>query len=110
MKCPKGWENCQICKVKFNPWLLYNERIRDNIQWENLLLESIMYFFLFIWFGWWGFLIGYTFIYLMTMNGSIVYESDFTPQEPRKKIRICKCEKGYICYYCANNIIVEKYL
>ena len=54
---------------KDNPWLLYNERIRDFIRWYELgwIIVSFTFFYL-VW-GWWGILFAVILDWLNHLEG-----------------------------------------
>lgn len=93
VKCPK----CESGEHTYNPWLLYNEKISDFIQWKEVGVLFVIWTFAYA-IGGLILSIPITMLidFLMKLNGSIYYKND--DREPVIKYK--QCSKGP-CKYCA---------
>lgn len=85
MICPKGNKNCKICPLipKFNPFLLYNERIRDTIRWREVITTLVLFIIFTLIFGFWvALIIIYIILKLMDKLGGLCI---FIEQKPKIK-------------------------
>ena len=82
---------------KFNPWLPYNERIRDFIRWYELGYYVILYTSCLIIFGWGGIIIALVLNWLNHLQGGPQLDTDI------QKDRKIKCSANIEdCEYCGN--------
>lgn len=84
--------NCKVClaqgiqcKCEHNPWLLYNEKVRDFIRWKELGTKLVIFTFCIGAFGWVGIFIAIAFDYLMLADGGTMIIGDYEEREPKIK-------------------------
>ena len=89
-------------KDEFNPYLPYNERIRDFIRWKELGFIIVLFVFFYIIFGWFGIILAPFFHYLMaTMEGGAV--GDIDNEYPAEEYPPNICSAGIEgCKICDN--------
>jgi len=96
-------------KEKFNPWLPYNERIRDFIRWDHVIVYlSVMLFMWGVLESAWGLLLGYVICNLFqNMCGGL--QGDWLNEFPYEyKNYNWKCSAGIEgCEICNNEYSQE---
>lgn len=107
MLCSKGNKDCKTCTKekndkwqewlksgdtpKHNPWLGYNERLRDSISWTELIGLLIFYGTLTLIWGWLGFVVAYIISYLTVLSGGL--QIGYSNSEPKILQRECSLHK-----------------
>lgn len=91
----------RVANKVFNPYLPYNNRIRDFIRWKTVGYGIVLYGGLSLIWGWWGLIATIGIDFLNSLSGGPVI--DLFGEYPTEEILPIKCTEGIEdCKYCGN--------